>query len=526
MVRWHYDNIEISLRSKEEEKVFAEKFYIAEAKLLDIEAGKPIVMLNESEAKENGIYHGSRVLIRKGNKEAVGIVNLSSKFVKRGQIGFFKEFEKILEIKDKDLVEISPMAYPMSIEAIIKKINNGKLTDSEIENCIRDIVDNKLSEAEIAAFLVACHINGLDDDEITSLTNAMVESGGKISFESKYVADKHCIGGVAANRTTMVIVPIIAACGIYIPKTSSRAITSPAGTADTMEVLCPVEFSLEELERMVKKVYGAIVWGGGVNIAPADDKMINIRRPLRLDPLGVMMASILAKKKAVGSKYLIIDIPVGKGAKIEDNERAKFLANKFKAITKRLGITTNVLITDGSQPIGRGIGPALEARDVLSVLEGNGPIDLYEKSIIMAGTLLEMVGKAKEGEGAKMAEEIIKSGKALKKMREIIENQGGNPNIKKEDIHIGDCSYDIVSERDGKIEWIDNKNVSRIARIAGAPTDKGAGVYLWKVKGDYVKKGEKLMTIYAHTETKLTLAIEAAQKFNPFSFEKILLTRV
>ncbi|MEM4296192.1 MAG: AMP phosphorylase [Candidatus Anstonellales archaeon] len=526
MVKGHYDSVDISLKTSKEIKVYAEKLYIVQAKVFDIEAGKNIIVLNEQESREMSIYPGNRVIVKKGDKEAVAIVDVSQSVIARGFVGIFEEVRKAIDIKDGDLLEIRHMPIPTSIEGIIKKINGAKLSDAELKAYVRDIVDNKLAEPEIAAFLVAAQIRGLDDDEIIGLIEGMVSSGGQISFDSKYVVDKHCIGGVAANRTTMVVVPIIAAAGALMPKTSSRAITSPAGTADTMEVLAPVEFSLEELERITKKVGGAIVWGGGVNIAPADDKMIAIRRPLRLDPLGVMMASILAKKKAVGSKHLIIDIPIGRGAKVEDIEEGRTMGEKFKTVATRLGINTAVIITDGSEPIGNGIGPALEARDVLSVLEGKGPTDLKEKAILIAGTLLELCGKAKLGEGIAMAESILNSGKALKKMKEIIEAQGGNPNIKSEDIKIGDVSIDIIAEKDGRIEHIDNKGISRIARIAGAPMDKGAGIYLWKAKGDVVKKGDKIMTIYSHNEERLTLALKSFETMSPISMEKLLLTKI
>jgi len=526
LVKGHHDNVDISIKSTKEIRLLAEKLYIVQAKVFDIEAGKNIIVLNEKEARERDIYAGTRVSVKKGENEIIAIVDLSESIIPRGFVGVFEEVQRTLDIKDGDLIEIRHIPLPISLEAIIKKINKTKLTENELKNYVKDLVDNKISEAEIAAFLVAAQINGLDDDEIVSLIEAMVSTGKQISFESKYVADKHCIGGVAANRTTMLIVPIIASAGILIPKTSSRAITSPAGTADTMEVLCPVEFALEELEKLTKKVGGAVVWGGGVNIAPADDKMIAIRRPLRLDPLGVMMASILSKKKAVGSKYLLIDIPIGRGAKIENIEEGNALGEKFKTIATRLGINTSIIITDGSEPIGNGIGPALEARDVLLVLEGKGPLDLRDKALLMSGILLEMTGKAKQGEGISMAESILKSGKALKKMKEIIEAQGGNPNIKADDIKVGDATFDIIAEKEGKIEHIDNKGIARIARIAGAPIDKGAGVYLWKRKGDVVKKGDKILTIYSHSEEKLSLAIKTFESLPPITMEKLLLAKI
>lgn len=351
----------------------------------------------------------------------------------------------------------------------------------------------------------------------------------KVPGHEKFVAGSapicvhNCIGGVAGNRTTMIIVPIIAAAGLYIAKTSSRAITSPAGTADTMEVLCNVNIPPSQVKEIVTKTNGAIVWGGGIRLASADDKLIKIRNPLSLDPRGVLLASILAKKKSVGAQYIVIDIPVGRGAKISDYTMAESLAKDFIKIGKRLNMEIEALITDGSEPVGNGIGPALECRDVLQVLEGGGPEDLRHKSCLMAGKLLELSGKVEKDRGYEVAQHFIDSGKALEKMRQIIAAQGGNPNIKSSDIAIGQFVYEVTAEHSGKISHIDNKHISKIARIAGAPQDKGAGIYLYKVRGDHVEKGDKLFDIVATSEEKLSFAVKALKDLEPIEFQKILL---
>lgn len=368
-----------------------------------------------------------------------------------------------------------------------------------------------------------------------------VKGNGQVRPESRYVYDfqleKHhrfmagsapmfvhnCIGGVAGNRTTMVVVPIVAAAGIYIPKSSSRAITSAAGTADTMEVLSDVNFNISELKEITLKAHGAMIWGGGMNIAAADDKLIKIRHPLSLDPRGMLLASILAKKSAVGAKYVAIDIPIGRGAKILDMPKAEALGGDFIHIGKRLGMTIESLITDGSEPVGNGIGCGLECRDVIDVLHGGGPTDLKNKSALIAGRILELVGKVGEGEGRDVAELMLRNGKAWGKMAEIIELQGGNPKVKADDLPIGQYKHTVTSTRSGKISHIDNKGINKIARIAGAPRDKGAGVFLHRVKGDKVKEGDVLFDIYAESETKLEFALKAVDVWQPVELEKFLL---
>ena len=521
-----HDSIDLSVKTKKEASIIGSGPAKFKPKCIKAKTGKLVVFMNAADAKKYGIAPSDRIKIKKGKKYINCVVDITQDIVPKGRIGIFEEVRETLNIKRGDSLEITPIPLPESVSAIVNKIAGKKLNDKEISNIINDVVHNALTEAEISSFLVAAHIRGLDLDETVSLTNAMVNSGDILNLNKKYILDKHCIGGVAGNRTTMIAVPIVAAAGYYIPKTSSRAITSPSGTADTMEVLADVEFSMDELKKIVLKAKGAIIWGGGVNIAPADDKMIQIRRPLHLDPLGVMLASILGKKKAVGANHLIIDIPTGRGSKVEDLNAARELAHKFKEVTTRLNIQTDVLITDGSEPVGNGIGPVLEAKDVLSVLEGDGPVDLRDKGLLIAGKLLELTGKYTKGTGYKIAEDILNSGKALKKMKEIITLQGGNGKIKSSDLIPGKYTYDIKATKKARIEHIDNKNISRIARAAGAPFSKGAGLYLYKVKGDYVRKGDVILTIYAESESRLSRAIRAVKEFPPILLEKMFIDEI
>ena len=316
------------------------------------------------------------------------------------------------------------------------------------------------------------------------------------------------IGGVPGHKTTMILVPIIASCGIAIPKTSSRAITSASGTADTAETLMPVSLDVEEMKRVVEKTDGCIVWGGSLHLAPADDIFVRIEYPLSIDPL--MIPSIMAKKKAVGATHLIIDIPCGRGTKVKTIGDADLLAKDFIEVGRRLGIRTRCAVTYGEQPIGYTIGPALEAKESLEVLMRRRRVpDLEDKVIQVAGMLLEMIGKTNS---KKIISRALNSRKAEKKMREIIAAQGGNEKIKPEDIPIGRYKLDVTAKRDGVILWINNGSLVEVARAAGSPKNKGAGIQLYKKLGDPVKKGEKIFTVYSEKAVKLARAEKALEE--------------
>jgi AMP phosphorylase len=366
---------------------------------------------------------------------------------------------------------------------------------------------------------------GMDDDELLWLTRAIAETGTRIDFE-KPVYDKHSIGGVPGNKVSLIIVPIVAASGLLIPKTSSRAITSASGTADTMSVLAPVEFSAQELRKIAAKINGAIVWGGGLNLAPADDAFITVEYPLQLDPEPQMIASILAKKLAVGTDFLVLDVPTGEGAKIATSEEAHRLGNRFIELGAKLGIRIKCGVTYGGQPVGHAVGPALEAKEALQTLEGTGPTSLVEKSTALAGMLLEMAGKATKGSGQQIAKELLQSGRALKKMKEIIEAQGGDPNIKSERITIGAHKQSVRAPADGYVTHVSNAAINQIARATGAPNEKGSGVVLYLKRGNKIAKGEPILDIFAERQTKLEEAYSLVAKLQPITIEGMLLEEI
>lgn len=485
---------------------------------MDIATGGPLIsIINFKDAEELDLHSGDRVRINCGRKKAVAIVDFaeSKKVLQRGKIGLFEELLKKLGVKNNDMVSLKLVKKPKSIKYIRKTLDGGKLNPKEIREIIEDIVNNRLSEVELAYFVVASSTHIMSVDEIVALTKAMIDTGDILKLKHRNVIDKHCIGGVAGNRTTMIVVPIVAATGLVIPKTSSRSITSAAGTADTMEVLTNVSHSLKNIKRIVNKTGGCLVWGGSLNLAPADDKIIRVEHPLNLDARSQLLASILAKKASVSAKHVLVDIPVGKGAKIHSKKRALILKKQFESIGKKLGMHINVIITNGSEPVGNGLGPVLEARDVLYVLKGDKrmPLDLKKKSLKLAGIMLEMGKKAKKGEGAKLARETLESGKAYDKFIEIIEAQGGKE-ISPDKLKLAKFKRNIKAKKRGKITHIDNAIISKVARIAGAPADKEAGIYLYVRKNMRVKKGELLFTIYSNSKAKLRFAVNMFKEIN------------
>lgn len=470
------------------------------AKILGLEAGgKPIVILHHDDAADLGVRSLSRVKLRYRGNEATAIVNTTTRVIGHGNIGISEEVKDILKLRQDAEVFVDIAKFPQSLQYIINRLKGRRLVYEEIREIINDVVQGNLNEIEIAAFVTALNQYGLDLDEAANLSNAMVETGDRLQLNKKTIVDKHSVGGVPGDKTTLLVVPIVASAGLTIPKTSSRAITSAAGSADRAESLMEVNLDINEMKNVVEKANGCFVWGGSLRMSPADDIFIQVEFPLSIDPM--LLPSIMSKKKAVGANFVVIDIPTGRGTKIKTIGDANLLAKDFITIGKKLGMNVQCAVTFGEQPIGHAIGPALEAREALEVLmrKKNVP-DLIDKASHIAGILFGMTG-IKNGE--QVARDIIKSGKAEAKLREIIGLQSGNPKVKPEDLEIGQHGLDYESKNSGVVLWIDNASLVEIARAAGSPNDKGAGIVLYKKLGDHVTKGEKLFTVYAEKQQKL-----------------------
>lgn len=431
-----------------------------------------------------------------------------------GELGLCEQVYDQLGVAEGSAVRIGHATPPGSLNAVHLKIAGERLDYSDYLGITRDITDNRYSKIEMAAFLVGCAESGMEREEILYLTRAMVETGDQLDWEEPLVADKHCIGGIPGNRTTMLVVPIVAAHGMLMPKTSSRAITSPAGTADTMEVLAQVNLEPDQLKTIVRHQRGCLAWGGTAHLAPVDDILISVERPLSMDSPGQMIASILSKKIAAGSTHLILDIPVGPTAKIRSQAAALKLRKLFEYVGDHLGLHLEVMITDGTQPIGRGIGPVLEARDVMQVLNNlpQAPRDLREKTLQLAGRIIEFDPDVRGGQGYVIARDILDSGRALAKMQAIIKAQGENPDPPLP----GHLEHPVTAPRSGIILAIDNLQMASIARLAGAPLDKGAGVDLHKKVGDTVQTGDLLYTVHAEFKANFEFAIDQTNQETGF----------
>ncbi|EKD64091.1 MAG: hypothetical protein ACD_51C00072G0005 [uncultured bacterium] len=485
---------------------------------IEIRSGKQfIVLLNNRTAHMLDLHIGDRVKVKNGKYEMTAILQISEEGFLDEHIGLYMEAWKQVHARRGQRLHISLCDKPASTIYIKEKLQGKRLSADKIDEIIKDIVADDLSDIEMTYFVSGCYIHGLDNMETAELTKAIVKHGSHLNFGDRLVVDKHCIGGVPGNRTTMIVVPIVTSTGLLMPKTSSRAITSPAGTADTMEVIANVINDAGKLQKIAEKVGGFITWGGGVDLAAADDHMIRVRNPLSLDPEGMLLASIMAKKHSVGAKRCLIDIPVGPQVKIKDLKHAKHLRDRFIQIGKLLGIKVKVVFSDGSQPIGNGIGPLLEAQDVMKVLkcEPDAPQDLREKALYMAGVLLELGGKALPGFGYRKARKILEKGIALEQMEKIIDAQGRKklpPNAK--------LIYKVKTGKEGKVSHIDNAVIARLARIAGAPLDAAGGILLRKKLNDKVARGETIYEIHCDNEDRMNLAKEISRKNNGYTIRE------
>ncbi|WP_068804097.1 thymidine phosphorylase family protein [Thauera phenolivorans] len=435
-----------------------------------------------------------------------------------GELGLSEDAFAQFGAADGVPVTVSQAEPAGSIPALHRKIAGERLDREDFRAIVRDIAEHRYSKIELTAFVVATNQGELDREEVYFLTDAMAQVGRQLDWRERPVVDKHCIGGIPGNRTSMLVVPIVAAHGMLCPKTSSRAITSPAGTADTMEVLADVELSFERMAEIVREHRGCLAWGGTARLSPADDVLISVERPLSIDSPGQMVASILSKKVSAGSTHLVLDIPVGPSAKVRSMPEAQRLRKLFEFVAGRMNLTIDVLITDGRQPIGNGIGPMLEARDVMQVLEGDprAPNDLRQKSLRLAGRMIEFDPDVRGGDGFAIARDILDSGRALAKMQALIDAQGRKPF----DHHapaLAGLHFPVAATEDGVVTAIDNLQLARIARLAGAPKVPGAGVDLMCKQGDTVKRGQPLYEVRAAFPADLEFARHATVRASGYA---------
>lgn len=468
---------------------------------------EPVVFLRKDSpvSRSEGFSAHNRVLLLVGQRQVIAtLYQAQDGLLATDEAGLSEAAWRQLGVQEGDRVRIHHAPPVASLSLMRSRIYGHELDDAMLQDIIGDIVKGRYSAIEISAFITTCATRPLSRREVCALTRAMVATGERLHWDDMIIADKHSVGGLPGNRTTPIIVAICAALGLTMPKTSSRAITSPAGTADTMETLAPVSLDEGQIRAVVAREKGCIAWGGAVDLSPADDILIRIERALDLDSEGQMIASVLSKKIAAGATHLVIDMPVGPTAKVRSAAEAQALSDGLVAVASEFGLKVKVVQGDGRQPIGHGIGPALEARDVLAVLkrEPGAPTDLRDRALALAGALLELTGKAASGTGYAMAGQALDSGQAWEKFQRICDAQGGMRVPPQSSHHRA-----LTASRGGTVQSIDNRRIARLAKLAGAPEDASAGIDLQVRIGDRVQAGTTLCTLHAGAPGELAYAL-------------------
>lgn len=485
--------------------------HIVKARRLGLDAhSEALILLHRDSAicRSEGFSAHTRLLLCAGGHKLVAtMLSVTSDLVAPGEAALSEEAWTRLGLSEGDTIAIEHLDPVESLSLLRSRIFGHELDENSFHKIIRDIVAGRYSNIHISSFLTACATAPLNEMEILSLTRAMVDAGERLSWSSHVVADKHSVGGLPGNRTTPIIVAIVATLGLTMPKTSSRAITSPAGTADTMETLAPVDLDARAIRRVIEAEGGCIAWGGAVQLSPADDILIRVERALDLDTQGQVIASVLSKKIAAGATHVVMDMPVGDTAKVRTAKKAEQLTHGLLTVAQAFGIKARVVAGNGDQPVGRGIGPALEAKDVLAVLQcqPDAPVDLRDRALQLAGALLELAGAAPQGSGAAVAASVLNDGRAWRKFQRICDAQGGMRTPPS-------SSYKraIVAEDSGRLTRMDNRKITRLAKLAGAPEDCAAGVELDVRLGQEVKAGQDLCVVHAQSPGELEYALAYA----------------
>lgn len=466
----------------------------------------PIVYMREDceVCRSEGFEAQARVEIEWQQKTVIATVHhVVADWLPEGEAGLSDAAWRALGLSGGEMLAIRHPPVLESERHIRSKIYGAPLDYDKLSAIMQDVAAGRLSDLHLAAFVTATAGGRMSREETVALTRAMVDVGEQLRWPFTPIVDKHCVGGLPGNRTTPLVVAIATACGLIMPKTSSRAITSPAGTADTMETLAPVNLDLAAMRHVVEKVGGCVVWGGAVQLSPADDVLIRVSRPLDLDGTAQLVASVLSKKVSAGSERVLIDIPVGPTAKVRSNEAADELGDMLQHVGDAVGLQLRIVRTDGSQPVGRGIGPALEARDVVAVLQRDpaAPVDLRDRALLLTGHLLEMAGKAADGEGYSLAQLTLDSGQAWDQFLAICEAQGG---LREPPVAQYVAPYLALS--DGVVTGLDNRKLAMVAKLAGAPGAPAAGITLEVKVGDRIARGQPLFHVHAQTTGELEYA--------------------
>ena len=482
------------------------------------------MVIHPSTATKMDLDPGSLIQIE---KEHQGFQIITSNFIEQDLGGISPDIMDQLNIQAGSQIEFKPTGVEGVTRIIRKKMKKENLEKEEIRIFMESIEHGLLTDGHIGAFGTAVEINGMSSDETTYVAEAILEFSKKLQHEKGPVVDKHSIGGIAGNRITPLMIPIIAAAGLVIPKVSTRAITSPAGTADALEVVMPVELTLGEAQEAIAKTGACMVDGLRIGLGSTADKFLRVVKQIKIDPPEMMIASILSKKKAAGSQYVLIDLPTGPGSKLPTREDARKLAFRFATIGNKLGLKIESVISPGDQPIGTMIGPSLEITEALQILQQDGGAhSLRRKALSLAGLIFEMSGKTERGTGYDLAKSILNSGKAFEKFKDIASAQGATEEISWKNIPEANYKHTITSEGGDKVYAVNSFNIGLMARAAGAPGDQLAGVKLHVDRGTVVKEGDPLITIHANTENKIDEAIGIMRTARPLVMERAILEHI
>ena len=451
-----------------------------------------------------GLGAQSRVLIGNGRATIVATLNVvNADWLEVGSVGLSEAAWRRLRAREGEPLKVEHPTPAESASDLRAKVYGHRLDQDQYERLLHDAIAGRLSDIELAAFVTACAAPVFDIDENVALTEAMVAVGERLRWPRSLVVDKHCVGGLPGNRTTPIVVAIVAAAGFLVPKTSSRAITSPAGTADTMATMTNVDLDLASMRKVVERENGCLVWGGAVGLSPADDVLIRVERPLDFDSDAQLTASVLSKKKAAGSTHILIDVPVGPTAKVRTTAAAAALSRRLQAVAAAIGLTVRIEISDGRQPVGRGIGPALEARDVLAVLRNNAdaPPDLRSRALELAARLLDFSDASNPEANRRKARQLLESGLAWSKFQAICEAQGG---LREPPVARHRC--EVTAKKNGVVAGIDCRRLAKVAKLAGAPRSAAAGLVLHAPLGAQVAAGQTLLTLHADSAGEIDYA--------------------
>ena len=472
---------------------------------------EPVVIMRRDcpLCRSEGLAPRSQVLLRADGREVTAILfQGAEEWLERDEIGLSDAAWEQLHGREGELVSVSHVHPLHSMQWIRGRIFGQPIRPEAFNEIIHDVVAGRYSDVQLSAFVTSGSSVPFSDDETFALTKAMVQAGEQLRWDHGIIVDKHSVGGLPGNRTSPIVVAIVAASGLTIPKTSSRAITSPAGTADAMETVTKVDLGPTLMRQVVDAEGGCLAWGGALNLSPADDIFIGVERQLDVDPEGQLIASVLSKKIAAGATHVVLDVPVGPTAKVRSEETAERLSDRMTRMGSRFGLNVRCILSEGTQPVGRSVGPALEMMDVLSVLrcEAGAPSDLRERALRLAAAVIA-VGKCVDIVDAyELGRRTLDSGIAYAKFERICLAQGGF-----RDPVAAKLQQTIVAPRRGRVSLMNNRAIAQLAKLAGAPDMPAAGLRLHVRLGDEVEAGQPLITLYADTQAELTYPLTYAE---------------